>query len=549
MSHDNELLRRFVEEGAEAAFAELVREHLGLVYSAAVREMNGDTGLAEDISQAVFTELASKAPRLLAHPSLAGWLYLTVRNLAANLRRSEHHRRRREEEAMKEMPAEDTPSEAWQRMRPVLDDALHELKADDREAVVLHFLEERPLREVGLRLGLSENAARMRVDRALEKLRGKLARRGVVSTASGLTAALAVGVLVPVPSGLSATITAGAIAGGVSAVSTGFSILKLMSLSKLNVGLVGALVVAGISVPVWQQTQLHRVRAENVRLHARESEIEAQESEVLALQEQVEKLRKASVDQDELKSLRKYREEAQPELLRLRSLAGVARRANAELEELRARLASKPSSESETNPLSSMMGDAMKTALDQQVEGRVSRLVNGLHLTPEQAQAAREILQKQSKAMSAGMTQMFAGKFDPDAIKKAGQEAGNPEREIKALLTPEQTAAYPAYEKSESAYNANLISNSELLQLSTTLGLNADQQDRAFAALYDSNLKQITPETMPPFTNQIEAMQWQLDEKAKALEPVLTPAQLESYRQQQAAQLKMMQGFMSKLNK
>src|SRR5512137_1578667 len=99
MSNDTELLRRYVEERAEGPFTGLVREHLNLVYSAALREMNGDGGLAEDISQAVFTELARKAPRLLGHPSLAGWLYTTVRHLSANLRRAEQHRQRREEEA------------------------------------------------------------------------------------------------------------------------------------------------------------------------------------------------------------------------------------------------------------------------------------------------------------------------------------------------------------------------------------------------------------------------------------------------------------------
>src|ERR1035438_3946722 len=97
MSNDTELLRQYLEEQSETAFAELVREHLNLVYSAALRETRGDGALAEDISQAVFTQLARKASRLLAHPSLAGWLYTTVRYMAANLRRGAQPRPRSEE--------------------------------------------------------------------------------------------------------------------------------------------------------------------------------------------------------------------------------------------------------------------------------------------------------------------------------------------------------------------------------------------------------------------------------------------------------------------
>src|SRR5512137_2066779 len=125
MSNDTELLRRYVEERAESPFTELVQEHLNLVYSAALREVNGDGALAEDVSQAVFTELARKAPRLLGHPSLAGWLYTTVRRMAANWRRADQHRLRREEEAhsMNELLSEDSPSKAWQQVRTVLDDA------------------------------------------------------------------------------------------------------------------------------------------------------------------------------------------------------------------------------------------------------------------------------------------------------------------------------------------------------------------------------------------------------------------------------------------
>ena len=113
---------------------------------------------------------------------------------------------------------------------------------------------------------------------------------------------------------------------------------------------------------------------------------------------EVERLRKAEDDHAELEQLRQWKAQTQPELLRLRGMAGVARRANAEAEQLRAQLA-RQASEAGTNPVTGAMADAMKRAMEQQVEGRLSRLTASLHLTPEQAQAARDILLRQAQAM------------------------------------------------------------------------------------------------------------------------------------------------------
>jgi RNA polymerase sigma factor (sigma-70 family) len=548
MCNDTELLRRYVEERSEHSFTELVQEHLNLVYSAALRETNGDGAQAEDVSQAVFTELARKAPRLLGHPSLAGWLYTTVRRMAANWRRADQHRRHREEEAqsMNELLSDDSPNEAWQRIQPVLDDALHELKEADREALVLRFLEDRPLREVGTRLGLKENAARMRVDRALEKLRGLLARRGITSTASGLAAALAIGVVTPAPTALAATIASTALASGAAAGSTTLTLMKLMSMTTVKVSLIGALVVAGVAVPAWQQTRLHRAQSENAKLRAQEAESRAQETEVADLRSEVERLRKVEADQAELERLRQWKAQTQPELLRLRGMAGVARRANVEAEQLRAQLA-RQASEGGTNPITGAMADAMKLAMEQQVHGRLSRLTASLHLTPEQAQAARDILTRQARATSAGMQQVFWGKFDKDELTRLGKDAGDPDTQIKALLTPDQKAAYPNYQQEEAAYNARQAANTELVQLQSSLDLTSEQEDKVFAALYEVSLNQLTGSSRPTTTNQVEAMQWVFDQKAKALESALTPTQLETYRQQQATQLKLIKDIWSKM--
>ena len=317
-----------------------------------------------------------------------------------------------------------------------------------------------------------------------------------------------------------------------------------MNITKVS--LIGALVVAGITICGWQQTRLHRVQSKNAQLRLRETDLTDRRAELGSLRGEVERLRKVETDESELARLRQWQAQTEPELLRLRGMAGVARRANAEAEGLRSRLAQQ-SSEPGANPVSGAMADAMKLAMQQQVDGRLSRLKASLNLTPEQEQAAREILERQGQAMSAGMQQAFSGKFDKDELARLGKNAGNPEEQIKALLSPEQKAAYQNYQQEEAAYNARLAANSELLQLHATLGLTAEQQDRAFAALYDVNFNQLTGSSKPPTGNQAEAMQWVLDQKANALGPVLTPVQLENYQQQQAIQSKLMKDILSKM--
>src|SRR6266566_5795339 len=194
MTLDAELLRRYADVQSEDAFAELVRRHLDLVYSAALRQVNGDAHLAQDVTQTVFTDLARKAETLSRRPVLTGWLYTSAHFAAAKAVRAEVRRRAREQEAqtMRELLHSPTPDLDWSKLRPVLDEAMHELKESDRAAILLRYFEQRQLAEIGARLGVSENTARMRVERALDKLRAHLARHGISTSAAVLSAAISV---------------------------------------------------------------------------------------------------------------------------------------------------------------------------------------------------------------------------------------------------------------------------------------------------------------------------------------------------------------------
>ena len=222
MTPDSELLRRYAGTRFEEAFAELVRRHVNLVYTAALRQVNGDTHLAQDVAQTVFTDLAHKAASLSRRSTLTGWLYTSAHFAAAKIVRTENRRRDREEKFMREPIHESTPdpgcaggfAEArpdWEKLRPMLDAAMHELKEPDREAILLRYFENRAFAEIGGKLGLNENAARMRVERALEKLRTVFLQRGVAATAT-LASVISAHAVQIAPAGLAATLTSASLA-------------------------------------------------------------------------------------------------------------------------------------------------------------------------------------------------------------------------------------------------------------------------------------------------------------------------------------------------
>ena len=255
MISDCELLRRYAEDGYEAAFAELVRRHVDLVYSSACRQVGGDAHLAQDVAQGVFTELARQARRLCRHANIVGWFYTTTRYTANNLRRREHRRRTREQEAyaMQSTPA--APEPDWATLQPVLDEAVCALSAADREAVLLRFFQNKNHGEVGSALGLSEDAARKRVDRALEKLRTHFSRRGVTVSTALLAAAITANSVQAAPANLAATLAGGALTGVGSAgwAQTVSPILIMTTKTKLLLGLAFFLALPALFTVNWRQ--------------------------------------------------------------------------------------------------------------------------------------------------------------------------------------------------------------------------------------------------------------------------------------------------------
>lgn len=238
---DAELLGRFVRARDEQAFAALVRRHVNLVYAAASRHVNGDVHLAEEVAQQVFIDLTRKAQRLVEHPCLAGWLYASTRFVAINEVRVRQRRTGRESNA--EVLMEQTPVADWDRIRPVIDDALHELEERDREFVLLRFFGQQSFAAIAQQFNVSENAAQKAVARALDLLGGALAKRGITSTAAALTVALDAAAMTA-PATLVSTLVTTIIGGGTGIATSAAS---LGTAVKLGLALAVVASVAGVA--------------------------------------------------------------------------------------------------------------------------------------------------------------------------------------------------------------------------------------------------------------------------------------------------------------
>lgn len=325
---DMALVREFSVRHSDAAFATLVQRHVNLVYSAAHRQV-GDAHLAQEITQAVFLVLARKATALGSTTILSAWLYRTTRYVAADALRSQRRRAQREQEAYMQSQLNDSTTDAWSQLAPMLDEAMADLGETDRSALVLRFFENRTAAEIAAALRVKEAAAQKRVARALEKLRKIFLRRGVALSTASIAGAISANSISAAPVAVAVSV---AQIVGTSAVATASTltlmkgVLGLMTISKLQLGTVGVLVVAGLATPLLLEHRANaRLREENLALRQPQAATAATPAGVEpAVSDELERLRREHAELLKLRGEIARLRGVEQELTRLRSATSNA---------------------------------------------------------------------------------------------------------------------------------------------------------------------------------------------------------------------------------
>lgn len=456
---DMGLLREYALRNSEPAFATLVARHIDLVYSAALRHL-GHHHRAEEITQAVFVILARRARSLGPGTVLPGWLFQTTRLTAANYLRTEIRRARREQEAYMQSNPDENSSDVWQQMAPMLNDVIAGLGEKDRNAIVLRFLKGKEYKEVAAALGGTEEAAQMRVSRALEKLRKLFARRGVVLTTAGLSSVITSHVTQAAPIGFAASVAATAVQDTALTAATLTLVkgtLKVMAWTKVKFA-IGASVVALLAYQYHQNSaQARQLASARENLRGSIEALAAQESRIAGLEQQtaamVENRRSQELELERLRARRKAT--ANPD--RSRSAARAP-----------------------TTLLSATLQDpeAREILRRQMVEGyrfRYGPFAEDLHVGPEEGeklvQAAGDGAIKILEAVAA----FTDGKITADAALKVEAEAiQNGTNQVRLTLGEEALAKFEDYTRT---YPARAL----VEQFNNQLGpfpISADQRAR-----------------------------------------------------------------------
>jgi len=440
MTETRQLLAEYGKSGSEEAYRELVSRYVDLVYSAAVRLVNGDTHLAEDVTQTVFADLARMAEKLSRESMIGGWLHRHTCFVASKVMRSERRRLAREREAVAMNASEDHSAENFALIAPVLDEAVNQLGAEDRAAIMLRYFEQKDFRSVGEALGSNEEAARKRVDRALNKLESLLKVRGVALSGAALATTLATQTVTAAPVGFALTISSAALASAATTTGTTLAVLEIMSMTKLKIGVVTAVVAAGVAIPWVIQ---HNTQAKLNQATEALSKQKEQTSQLIAENERLSNL-VANANPPATAGV-----SPSSDTLKLRGEVGRLRRENLEI------AASKTNGPS---PLSGMTDNPEMYQLIRKQQRTGMSMVykdftNRISLSPEQSEKMFDLLADNVMENIDRITEVLKDGKTGDALNQVftAQEAAFLEK-LQSVLTPEDLSQYKDYTQNIASY-------------------------------------------------------------------------------------------------
>jgi RNA polymerase sigma factor (sigma-70 family) len=422
---DLELLKEYARDGVESAFAEIVRRHVNLVYSAALRQVRSPQ-LAEEVAQSVFTDLARNAKRFAPDTILTAWLYQVTRRTAIDVVRRESRRQLREQIAS-EMNLMNATAEDWTQIEPLLDEAMEALDATDRTAVLLRYFENRSFREVGATLGTTDDAAQKRVSRAVERLREFFSKRGVAVGASGLVAVISANAVQAAPTGLALTISTASTIGATSAVAaTTATVTKVIAMTTLQKTVIATAIIVAAGAGIYEARQATQARKDNEVLQEKQTALTKQ---VQALQQERDEasnrlaLASASAPKPEQKS---------SEVLKLRGQVGA----------LQQTLSSISATNTPKSGIAKMMSDpAMREYIHQyqakMIKERYEPLMKELKLSPENADKFTQLIGD----IWAKGTDAASGNGET-TVQNVQEAVANANKEMQSLLGDAGVARY-----------------------------------------------------------------------------------------------------------
>src|SRR5581483_4863549 len=463
---DIELLRKYSQQGADDSFAELVRRHIHLVYSIALRHV-GITAHAEEITQAVFVVLAQKSGQLREGVILEGWLYQTTRHTALNFLRGERRRQLREQEAyMQSHLQESDHTPVWNQLVPLLDEAVSRLGEKDRQAILLRFFKGKNLAEIAAAMSTTEAAAQSRVHRAVEKMRKFFARRGVAISSTGIAATISANSVQAAPAGLAAIISANVFSGTTTTTAAIAAATKAIAMTTFQKAIVTAALVTTVGAGIFEAQQNSESQKQIQSLQQQQNALNDQFAQLQHERDDAtNQLGGLLAENAKLKSHSNERE-----LLKLRGEVTAASRAAAE-------------AAAKTGSLGNNSEPSQVDYQRNQTRANLDQFFKMANLSPEKADQYVNLEVEMKRRQNERMTALLAGTLSvAEAVRQRDQDYQEQQDRRRELLGPDGWAALQSIADGMRNDTAKRLTGTVQANMGSNL-LTQEQSDRLQSAI------------------------------------------------------------------